>query len=270
MIRHTTILSHGQEWLHTDHLSGQDLFPLLRHTTLLVRSWSMFPTLRKGDQIELDQACHIRVDDILVYRQAGALVCHRVNALGPDGLIITGSEDVDQGTDAVAARDIVGRVTSIRRGHCRLSSAKAMPPTPFASLYRCLDQGQLFISSLLRSSAIAIVDRLRARRVTGRLLSGVFMSCLRFHITERMPIVSIPLYDKRCTSIWSRGPRRTRTLIHQLNPVNRLVIEAYLGPYAVGSLNPLSGDQHVHPSLGGLGLELYFADLLQRGPASRA
>ena len=270
MIRHTTILSHGQEWLHTDHLSGQDLFPLLRHTTLLVRSWSMFPTIRKGDRIELDQASHIQVDDIVVYRQAGALVCHRVKALGPDGLIITGSDDADQGTDAVAARDIVGRVTSIRRGHRRLSPAEAMPPTPFASLYRGLDQGQLFLSSLLRSTAIAIVDRLRVRKVTGRLMTGVFMGCLRFHITERMPVESIPLYDKTCRSIWSRGPRRTRTLIHQLDPVNRLVIEAYLGPYAVGSLNLLSGDQRLHPSLGGLGLELYFADLLQQRPASRA
>jgi hypothetical protein len=224
----------------------------------------MFPTISKGDRIELDLASHIQVEDIVVYRRAGALVCHRVKALGPDGLIMTGSDDAVQGTDAVAARDIVGRVASIRRGHRRLSPAEARPPTPFASLYRCLDQGLLFSSSLLRSTVSAILDRLRARRVAGRLLTGLFMSCLRFRISERMPVESIPLYDNTCHSIWSRGPKRTRTLIHQLNPVNRLVIEAYLGPYVVGNLNLFSGAQRLHPSLGGLGLEPYFADLLQQ------
>jgi hypothetical protein len=222
----------------------------------------MFPTIRKGDRIELDQGGQVQVDDIVVYRQAGALVCHRVKALGPDGLIITGGDGLDRGTDAIAARDIVGCVTSIRRGHRRLSPTHAMPPTPFASLYRCFDQGQLFFSSLVRSTAIVIVGRLAARRSTGRLLTGVFMRCLRFHITERMPVESIPLYDKTSRSIWSRGPKRTRTLIHQLEPVNRLVIQAYLGPCAVGSLNLHSGEQRLHASLGGLGLELYFADLL--------
>ncbi len=265
MIRRATILSHGQAWLHTDYLSGQDVLSLLHHATLLVSSWSMFPTIRKGDRIELDQAHHLQVDDIVVYRQAGALVCHRVRAFGPDGLIMTGSDAEDQGTEAVAARDIVGRVASIRRGHRHLSPTDAKSPTAFASLYRCFDHGQLFLSRLPRSTAIAIVDRLSGRRMTSRLLTGVFMNCLRFHIVERMPVEAIPLCDETGRSIWTQGPRRTRNLIHQLGPVNRLVIEAYLGPYAVGSLNLPSGSHRIHPSLGGLGLELYFADLTKNG-----
>lgn len=269
MIRHATILAHSQEWLHTDRLSGQDLLPLLRHTTLRVSSWSMFPTIRKGDRIELDQGGQVQVDDIVVYRQAGALVCHRVKALGPDGLVITGSDGLDGGIDAIAARDIVGRVTSIRRGYHRLSSTHAMPPTPFASLYRCLDQGYLFFSSLVRSTAIAIVDGLAARPTTGRMLTDVYMRCLRFHITEQMAVESIPLYDKASRSIWSWGPKRTRALIHEFESVHQLVIQAYLGPYLVGGLNLHSGKQRLHPSLGGLALEHYFADLLLKRSATR-
>ena len=268
MIRHATILAHSQEWLHADRLSGQDLLPLLRHTTLRISSWSMFPTIRKGDRVELDQGGQVQIDDIMVYRQAGALVCHRVKALGRDGLVITGSDGWNRGTDTIAARDIVGRVTSIRRGYHRLSPTHTMPPTLFASLYRRLDQGYLFFSSFVRSTAIAIVDGLAARPTTGRLLNHVYMSCLRFHITERMPLESIPLYDKTSRAIWSWGPKRTRALIHEFEPVGQLVVQAYLGPYSVGSLNLHSGEQRLHPSLGGLALERYFADLLLKPSAA--
>jgi hypothetical protein len=223
----------------------------------------MFPTIRKGDRIELEEAHQVQVDDIVVYRRADAFICHRVKTLGPDGLIITGSDSVDQGADAIARRDIIGRVSSIRRGRYRFAPAEAIPPTSFASFYRYLDQGRQFFSHLIRSTAMALIDRLTGRPAIGRLLTGVFMSCLRFHITERMPVESISLYGKTShRTIWSWGPQRTRALIHQLEPGNRFVIQAYLGPYAAGSLDLHSGRQRLHPSLGRLGLELFFGDLL--------
>lgn len=269
MIRQATVIGYRQEWLHADHLTGHDLFPLLRHTRLRVTSWSMFPTIRKGDYIELDRAREVTAGDIVVYRQTGALVCHRVKALGQDGLIITGSDGVDRGTEAIAQRDIVGRVVSILRGRRRLSPTHAIPPTLFASLDRRLDRWRASFSILVRSIAMAIIAGLTSRPVTSRLLTGAFMSCLRFHLTARIPIESIPAYDMTHNSTWSRGTRHTRMRVREIGSGSQPLLHAYLGPYLVGSVDLRSGEHRVHPSICGLGLERYFSELLRHRFASQ-
>lgn len=261
MIHYATGLVRSQKWGAADRLTGHDLLPILRHTRLLVSSWSMFPTIRKGDYIELDHACEVNVGDIVVYRQCGALVCHRVRSLTQDGLVITGSEDMATGTDAVFRRDIIGRVTWIIRGRRRFAPAHGMPPTLMACLRRRFDQYRASYSNKARSIAAAILAGLTRRRIPHRLLSRLFLSCLRFRIMAKMPIESIPAYDLADNPIWSHGTRRTSIRVRKIATRERLIVCAYLGSHLVGSVDLRSGEQRLHPLIGGLGLELYFAEL---------
>ena len=269
MIRHATVAEPGQEWLHADHLTGHDVRALLQRTRLRVASWSMFPTISKGDRIELDQVCDVTVGDIVVYRQCGALVCHRVKALGPDGLVVTASEAASIGTDTIIRRDIIGRVTSIIRGRRHLLPTHSLPPSLTTRLYWRLDQWHAYGQETTRTVVIAVVTAFKCRPIFQQFLSTLFLSCLRFHITARIPIESIPAHDMTRRSIWPRGMRRTRTLVQEIEPGSRLALHAHLGPYLVGSLDLRSREQRVHPLICGLGLEQYFSDLMQQRFVSR-
>lgn len=269
MIQQVMVVGSRQEWLHADHLTGHDVLPLLQHTRLRVVSWSMFPTIHKGDRIELEQAYEVTVGDIVVYRQCGALVCHRVKALGSDGLVVTGSDGVDTGTDTVVRRDIIGRVGTIIRGRQRQPPMYPTPPAPLAFLHRMIDGWQTHVRRKARSMVTAILIGLTRRPVPRRLLANLFLNCLRFHINARLPIDSIPAYDMTRRSIRVRGTRRTRILVRELGLGTQPVLHAYLGPYHVGNVNLRSGDQRVHPLISGLGLEPYFSELLRQRFASQ-
>ena len=55
-----------------------DLLPWGSLVSFKVASWSMFPTIHKGDLIEIEPVASLRVGDVVVFRSRDALVCHRV------------------------------------------------------------------------------------------------------------------------------------------------------------------------------------------------
>ena len=85
-----------------------------------VASWSMYPTLRKGDQLMVEPAspAQFQVGDLLLYHHRGQLICHRVVALdtaeaGPR--IITKGDATTGPGEVLEPGQILGRVVAVRR-----------------------------------------------------------------------------------------------------------------------------------------------------------
>ena len=103
-----------------DFLDLSDI--LLRHGTFRFRvaSGSMYPALRKGDQLMVEPAspAQFQVGDLLLYHHRGQLICHRVVALdtaeaGPR--IITKGDATTGPGEVLEPGQVLGRVVAVRR-----------------------------------------------------------------------------------------------------------------------------------------------------------
>ena len=84
-----------------------------------VASNSMFPLLRKGDEVFIQpaQACEIRPGEIAAFETTSGLVIHRIISIQhtPTGMRLLQMSDVELLASWVKAEAIVGRVVTIRR-----------------------------------------------------------------------------------------------------------------------------------------------------------
>lgn len=140
--------------------------------SLRVASWSMFPTLRKGDRLEIGPADAITVGELLLYEAAGGLCCHRVVARREAQWIVRGDAMVGEG-ERIDAGAIRGKVIRIHRGRVPVSPESPPAVTLVAHLYRwgdlrldvCRNSVRLALRRLLRwiTSQPAIERHLLAR-----------------------------------------------------------------------------------------------------------
>ena len=83
-----------------------------------VASNSMFPLLRKGDEVFIQpaQACEIRLGEIAAFETSSGLVIHRIISIQhtPTGMRLLQMSDVERLTSCVKEQAVVGRVISIR------------------------------------------------------------------------------------------------------------------------------------------------------------
>jgi hypothetical protein len=84
-----------------------------------VASNSMFPLLRKGDEVFIQpvQACEIRLGEIAAFETSSGLVIHRIISIQhtPSGMRLLQMSDVERLTSWVKEQAVVGRVVNIRR-----------------------------------------------------------------------------------------------------------------------------------------------------------
>ncbi len=105
-----------------DFLELSDI--LLRHGTFRFRvgSWSMYPALRKGDQLMVEPAspAQLQVGDLLLFHHHGQLICHRLLSLenvGPGARIVTKGDATTGPGEVLEPGQILGRVVAeIMRG----------------------------------------------------------------------------------------------------------------------------------------------------------
>lgn len=118
-------------------LSGKagctDLFPLKEDLlqrgcfNFRITSWCMFPVLKKGDQIKVENVDtdKIKAGDILVYRGRHWIYAHRVigrEFVNGKEFILTRPDTSEgdprdiKGAEQVALEDVLGKVAQIRRG----------------------------------------------------------------------------------------------------------------------------------------------------------
>ena len=188
-----------------------DLAPLL---ALRVVSWSMFPSIHKGDLIEIGRAHHLGVGDVVLFRGETGLICHRVTAVGADGDVRTRGDASPGPEEPLRPDDVIGTVTAIIRGGLRLSPMRVRRAPAAARLRRTVDLlgaryrarliafGRLWLDWLCRRLAVKhtarkLLPRLVrldiALRVPVRSLSGFRILPLGRHPIEDRILADLPL-----------------------------------------------------------------------------
>lgn len=246
-----------------------DLLPLLSspHETPLIRlrvaSWSMFPTLQKGDVLEIEEARDIRPGDIVVFRCDNMLICHRVTGYGRHGEILTAGDRTREPGEAVPLCDVLAKVRAFRRRGKRLVANRPMQPTPTARLRLWLDRLFMAWKTAWRRWVEAIWERL-SRRPRGRaLLSWLIRRTARVHVIGRPPLHSLgafPVVSRKTI----RLDEVERTPLALMAPASEgLRLQVRLGPYLLGACNPASGEVFFRPSVENLGLAQVFHELIR-------
>ncbi len=214
----------------------------------------MFPTLEKGDVLEVEAAGEIHPGDIVVFRRGNVLVCHRVTGDGPPGTVLTAGERSQEPGDPVPRSDVLAKVCAIHRRGRRLVPNRPAKPTPAAWLRLLLDRSLTAWNTTWRGWAEAAWERV-SRGPRGRaLLSGLIRRGARVHVFRQASCSSfsalsvvhrltLRLDDIESLSFVRDGPTA--------DPVR---LEIRLGPYRLGAYDSISGEVFLHPLVENLGL----------------
>ncbi|MEM1203067.1 MAG: S24/S26 family peptidase [Acidobacteriota bacterium] len=127
-------------WSQATRLAALDLLGEAvreRPALLEVRGSCMVPIVRDGDRVTVSPCRSPRLGDLVLARDArDRLVCHRVLALEPEGLLLAGDRTSLSEVHPRAA--VLGRVTEVIRGNRRLgldSRAARWMDRPLARLH---------------------------------------------------------------------------------------------------------------------------------------
>ncbi len=231
---------------------------------LRVASWSMFPTIQKGDVLEVEEARDIRPGDIIVFRRDNVLVCHRVTGDGRPGEILTAGDRTREPGEAVPLCDVLAKVRALRRRGKRLVPNRPVRPDFTAWLRRWLDHYMTAWNTAWRRWAEEVWERL-SRSPRGRALLSRLIKCgARVHIIRRLPLHSLGAFPVvRRETI--RLDEVERMPLSRVAPDAELVLlEVRLGPYALGAYDSASGKIVVQSLVKDLGLEQVLHKLTRR------
>ncbi len=238
-----------------DVVPGEDHSVIHQLFSFKVISWSMFPAILKGDVIEIEPADKIQIGDVVVFRQMGALVCHRVIGLKAAGDLYTSGDQAEGPGTPTPRRDVLGKVTTITRGSKRVP-LDSLPELSAASFIRMKgDRLLMEIHQRLLSLVLRGVEFLKQIPWVRGPLAFALSKLVRVSVGVRAPIRSIQAYRfvplrrstlRNCSAAaWSPAGRTT----------DELILVAHLGRYPLGTFDPASGEVRLRRVAAGLGLE---------------
>jgi signal peptidase I len=235
---------------------------------LKVTSWSMFPTILKGDVLTIEPADQVLPGDIVVFQHIGTLVCHRVTSVGAGGEIYTKGDQADRPDPPIPQRDILAKVTAIMRGGQNVSPAPLRDP-PIASLVRM--KADLFLTAArehLRSRALKTVALFKHVPWVRDAVAVALRKRVRFSVGIRAPIRALEAYRFIPLGKWHGG--HGDGFPPECHAANALVFMAHLGGQPLATFDPASGKVSIRRIAAGLGLEESLRNWNHRLQSARA
>ena len=187
--------------------------------TLRAAGSSMSPAICEGDLLTVIPAEVLAPGDVVVFRDHGSLVCHRVKEIRPDGLLVTQGDNVSDADAPVARAEVVGKVGAVER--------RPRPSPCGAALRRAL---RAILAGFARVPGVR------------PLLSLAVPRCCRYFAASRVPIKLIEAYSLVELDLAKPPPQG-------------VVLVARLLGRNVARLNIETGGFEVHELLAGIGLE---------------
>jgi hypothetical protein len=103
----------------------------------------MMPTIQQGDRLELNPPTSLTIGTIVVFRHDAMLVCHRIAAIDPQGILSTRGDAMQGACEIVQPGSVIGVVTGVLREGIHVSlgqdphiSSAAAQPTSFTCRIR--------------------------------------------------------------------------------------------------------------------------------------
>lgn len=228
-------------------LPGQCLGPALQYLLIpRVVSWSMFPTLCKGDRLELGPPDPLHLGDLVVFRRPFGLVCHRL--IERNGTILYTKGDASTGLpEQISIQDVLGIVVAVVRGATRVPTADLATLAPPAPWRRMLND----LSITLRERSRHRAHRLIRLLVQNVLVGGVIArQTVRWATIE--PIGTSPIRSLS-DAIMPTASESAASL--ESPPESWLLIRIRLGPLCLGLFNPGSETLDLRPVLSDTSVE---------------
>ncbi len=235
---------------------------------LKVTSWSMFPTILKGDVLTIGPADQVLPGDIVVFQHVGTLACHRVTSVGAGGEIYTKGDQADRPDPPIPQRDILAKVTAIMREGQNVSSAP-LRDQPIASLVRM--RTDLLLTNVrerLLSLALKTVALFKQVPWVRDAVAFALRKLVRFSVGVRAPIRSLDAYRFMPLGRWHGG--HGEGFPAECHTADELVFMAHLGGHPLATFDPVSGEVRIRRVAAGLGVEESLRNLNHRLQSARA
>lgn len=239
---------------------SEDL-PRVSHLLVLkVTSWSMFPTIHKGDLIEIEPAASLRVGDVVVFRRGAALVCHRVTGLSSQEILTSGDSSTEP-DEPVRRENLLGKVGAIIRRRQRRDPHFIPAPTRISVLQ--LHSDLLFgrLQAWIIAEGLGLWQRLKRRSIIQRLMSYMLRKGVRFSVGVRASIRWMHAYRRYSLSRYPVQDEILDGIPPDFKQSDDLILLAHLGPYRLGTFQLPSGELKIRRPVTGLGLEDWLLDL---------
>ena len=229
--------------------------PALQHLLIpRVASWSMYPTLCKGDRLELGPAEPLHVGDLVVFRRPFGLVCHRLVAQQEQDLLTKG--DANSGApEPVLFRDVLGIVVAVVRGSTRVATADLATLAPPPPWRRIIDHLCVTILDRSRQGAHRLIRLALQHSWFGRFLAG---QMIRWATIER--VTASPVQSLNQALI----PNPAASPSHQDGrPDPSVILGIRLGPVWLGTFYRSTERLDIRPVLAGTRLEFTLREALR-------
>ncbi len=238
-----------------------NLLPWGSLVSFKVTGWSMFPTIHKGDLIEIEPTASLQVGDVVVFRSREALVCHRVTGVLSSQVILARGDGSTAPDEPVRREDLMGKVAAIiRRGQRR--DPHLIPAPTLVSMLRL--HGDLFFGRLqawIVAEGLGLWQRLKRRSIIQRLAGYMLRKNVKFSIGVRASIGLMHAYQCYALSGYPVKDEILESIPPDCRRSEDLILLAHLGPYRLGTFQLASGELKIRQPVIGLGLEGWFLDL---------
>jgi signal peptidase I len=104
-----------------------------------VHGTSMLPSLRPGDEIELQSSSvhEIQIGDVIAYRRAGRLFVHRVVEKNSPQELVTCGDTLPQPDAPICESEVLGLVSAVQRDGKSVNFHTSFAQRSAAALFRC-------------------------------------------------------------------------------------------------------------------------------------
>jgi hypothetical protein len=246
--------------------STQDLpdglqLPLLNRMVMpRIVSSSMMPTIQQGDRLELNPPTSLTIGTIVVFRHDSLLVCHRITAINPHGMLSTKGDATEGACELVQPGSVIGVVTGVLREgiHMPLGQGPPMPsaanqPTGFKSRVRTV----MLQSITLSLRVLASVSFFR------HMLAILLRWTATVDVLTPAPLRSLSAYSKITSFMLRQFPHRDGLIATSSEQQSaRYVVR--LGPWQLAQYDQATESLLLRQSLRDAGLEPFILTMLRR------
>ncbi|NOT23196.1 MAG: S24/S26 family peptidase [Nitrospiraceae bacterium] len=220
-------------------------------------SSSMAPTIQAGDRLELSPPTCFTIGTIVVFRVDTLLVCHRITAIDPEGVLSTRGDATQGPCEIVQPSAVIGTVAGVTRGdtYLPLGQSPSMLSTPSEPFSRKSRIRTLIVWSVTQS--IRVLARFS-------FFQHMLVILLRWTATvdvlTEAPLRSLPSHSKVASFRLRMSPHITE-LFAACNKQQPAQYSVRLGPWRLAQYDPVTESLLLRQSLREAGLEPFIRQI---------
>ena len=220
-------------------------------------SWSMTPTFQPGDRLELSPPDSLTIGAIVVFRHDTMLVCHRINAIDPQGTLTTSGDATLGACEIVQPGAVIGMVTGVLREGIYMSLERGSHPASAAAQPTGLTRRiRAVILQLFTRSLRALVKASFFQPMLARLLRWTTTVA----VLAPAPLRALSSHSTIATFTLRKTPHRDR-LLAALNGQKSARFVVRLGPWQLAQYDPTTKFLLLRQCLQQAGLEPFVRDI---------